>query len=81
MHPIDRLELADTLSKLRLEANLLATERVPGNRLVRLRRMDFLLRYLAEHLEMLSGTSAAVQREVGTAFVAGCSGPALAQRR
>jgi hypothetical protein len=61
MHLIDRLELLDTLSKLRLEAQLLVTEPVPGNRPARLRRIGFLLCYLAEHLDMLRAPSRARQ--------------------
>ena len=53
MHRIDRLELLDTLAQLTCEARLLEGEPASGDRLARLRRMTLLLRYMAEHLEML----------------------------
>ena len=60
MHHIDRLELLDTLAQLRREARLLVAEAPSVERVTRLRRMAFLLRYMAEHLEMLGGVGPAV---------------------
>ena len=61
MHQIDRLELLDTLAQLRRETRLLVTEPASVDRVARLRRMAFLLRYMAEHLEMLGGAEPAVR--------------------
>ena len=60
MHRIDRLELLDTLAQLTREARLLVPEAPSVDRLARLRRMAFLLRYMAEHLEMLGEAAPAV---------------------
>jgi len=60
MHRIDRLELLDTLAQLTREARLLVPEAPSVDRLARLRRMAFLLRYMAEHLEMLGGVGPAL---------------------
>ena len=60
MHRIDLLELLDTLTQLTREARLLVDEPASGERLARSRRIALLLRYMAEHLEMLGATGAAL---------------------
>jgi hypothetical protein len=61
MHRIDRLELLDTLAQLTHEARFLVGERDSGDRLARVRRIAFLLRYMAEHLEMLGAAREGVR--------------------
>lgn len=66
MHRIDRLELLDTVAQLRREARLLAAEGASPDRLTRIRRIAFLLRYMAEHLEMLGAAGPAVRHADAT---------------
>lgn len=53
MHRIDQIELRETLSQLRREADSLAAEVTDEERLLRLRRIVVLLDYMTEHLAMM----------------------------
>src|SRR2546423_13680977 len=53
MHRIDKLELLETLSKVRQETKALLVETAADGDTLRLRRIILLLGYMAEHLEML----------------------------
>jgi hypothetical protein len=72
MHCIDRLELLETLAELRREVRVLMREPAAGDRLMRLRRIIFLLGYMAEHLEMLSGPAVS-RREYSSVGIAEAS--------
>jgi hypothetical protein len=54
MHHVDRLELLQTAAQLTREAGLLVADPGAPDRLMRLRRIVFLLGYMSEHLEMLA---------------------------
>lgn len=58
MHRIDQLELLETMSRIREETRVLFGEAAPSERRsLALRRTLGLLRYMAEHLEMVGGES------------------------
>ena len=57
MHRIDQLELLETVLRIREETSALAGETVPERRSLALRRILGLLRYMAEHLEMVGSDS------------------------
>jgi hypothetical protein len=55
MHRIDQLELLETILRIREEARALSGETAPARRSLAQRRIVALLRYMAEHLEMVAG--------------------------
>jgi hypothetical protein len=57
MHRIDQLELLETARRIREEIGALLSETAPERRSLALRRVVALLRYMAEHLEMVGSES------------------------
>lgn len=57
MHRVDQLELLETILRICEEARALSGETAPARRSLAQRRIVGLLRYMAEHLEMVGGES------------------------
>ena len=57
MHRVDQLELLETMLRIREETRTLLGETTPERRSLALRRVVGLLRYMAEHLEMVGSES------------------------